>query len=309
MTIRAEDRTALEELDTRLQTVLPEQYKDSYETVQPVSMGSAGLKFDETGRVAWDEIWGSFCDLAMAGGPPHKGTLLEPASEMAIHAQSERYREVVDEICRGVTMVTDLPTDESPRPGWVRVHCYSPAMAGWLMRAIVMENVAAQVDRLALDLPASPAFRLDKEIKNVVTVIAKTCHYWLGHMRRSQREAVAGLFARISSESPLVEPAASSYGGRLATDQPLFAAIAEGIRRDTGLGPSPHEYAGWLGVECPNVGSAVWMMRALVVHNVLARREGVVLFIPVNPVTDPAGARVRETLLRIHRLAAARGLL
>ena len=43
--------TALEDLDARLRTVLPEAYQDSYETVQPVSMGSAGLKFDGDGRV------------------------------------------------------------------------------------------------------------------------------------------------------------------------------------------------------------------------------------------------------------------
>ena len=39
-------------------------------------MRAAGLKYDADGKVAWDEIWGSFCDLAMAGGPPHKGKLL-----------------------------------------------------------------------------------------------------------------------------------------------------------------------------------------------------------------------------------------
>jgi sirohydrochlorin cobaltochelatase len=309
MTISAIDRTALDELDSRLRIVLPEQYQDSYETIEPVSMGSAGLKFGDDGRVAWDEIWGSFCDLAMAGGPPHKGTLLEPPSPAAIEAEPDRYREVVDEICRGVTMVTDLPTDESPVPGWVRVHCYSPAMAGWLLRAIVMENVAARTERLALDLPASPAFRLDKEIKNVVTVIAKTCHYWLGHMRRSQREAIAGLFARISSETPLIEPTGSSDGRRSGADAPLFAAVAEGIRQDTGLSSSPHQYAGWLGVVCPSVGSAVWMMRALVVSNVLARREGVVLFVPVNRHSDPDGQRVRGSLARAHRLAVARGII
>jgi sirohydrochlorin cobaltochelatase len=34
-----------------------------------------------------------------------------------------------------------------------------------------------------LFLPAGPTFRLDKEIKNVVTVIAKTHHYWKEHRR------------------------------------------------------------------------------------------------------------------------------
>jgi hypothetical protein len=51
------------------------------------------------------------------------------------------------------------------------------------------------------------------------------------------------------------------------------------------------------------------MMRAMVVSNVLARREGTVLFVPVNPASDPDGTRVSTTLLRIHRLAAARDVL
>ena len=70
----------LAELERRLTLILPEEYQDSYEDVQPVSMGSAGLKYDNDGNVAWDEMWATFCDLAMAGGPPHKGMLLEPAS-------------------------------------------------------------------------------------------------------------------------------------------------------------------------------------------------------------------------------------
>jgi hypothetical protein len=51
------------------------------------------------------------------------------------------------------------------------------------------------------------------------------------------------------------------------------------------------------------------MMRALVVSNVLSRREGVALFVPVNPVSDPDGHRVSGVLARIHRLAAAQDVL
>ena len=99
--MRIDQQRALEELDFRLRIVLPEEYQDSYEQVEPVSMGSADLKYAADGTVAWDEMWGSFCDLAMAGGPPHKGTLLEPATPAEIAARPDRYQEVVDEICRG----------------------------------------------------------------------------------------------------------------------------------------------------------------------------------------------------------------
>src|SRR3954462_10364148 len=152
---------SFDELDSRLRTVLPETYQDPYEEVQPVSMGSAGIKYAEDGQVAWDQMWGSFCDLAMAGGPPHKGTLLEPGSAATIAARADRYREVTSEICRGVTLVTDLPAEVSPTPGWITVDCYSEGMASWLLRAITMENVAARADRRALELPASPGFRLE----------------------------------------------------------------------------------------------------------------------------------------------------
>jgi sirohydrochlorin cobaltochelatase len=293
------DDLALAELDIRLKTVLPQAYQESYETVQPTPMGSAGLKFDDTGQVAWDDIWKTFCDLAMAGGPPHKGRLLEPATASEIQGAPDRYDEVVGEICRGVEMVTSMPCEPAPDPGWVRVECYTETMAAWLLRAIVMENVAARADGLSLDLPASPAFRLEKEIKNVVTVIAKTCHYWDEHMPRSQQRAIAALFAVLARESPLVAPSWTGPGQDAAP-------LAAHIERLTGLRASSPHTAGWLGLECQSVRAAVWMMRGLVVMNVLSRREETVLFVPINAGTDPTGARVAAAVARIHRLATRR---
>jgi hypothetical protein len=306
MTIGEEDRHALAELDSRLRIVLPEEYQDSYETVQPVSMGSAGLKYAGDGQVAWDEMWDTFCDLAMAGGPPHKGTLLEPGTAAAIAAQPDRYRAVVDEIGRGVTLVTDLPAAESPVPGWMRVDCYSEVMAGWLLRAIVMENVAVRAQGRALDLPASPDFRLEKEIKNVITVIAKTCHYYLGHMPRSQQRAIASLFASLATTAPLLQPGDGDAGER---EPSLRSQIGERVLRETGMATATLRYTGWLGVECPGVAAAVWLMRAMVVSNVLARRENTILFVPIDPANDPDGTRVSTTLARIHHLAAVRGVI
>lgn len=307
MTLTVDQQRALEDLDFRLRIVLPEEFQDSYEEMQPTPMGSAGLKYAADGSVAWNEIWGSFCDLAMAGGPPHKGTLLEPGTPAEIGARPDRYREVVDEIGRGITMVTELVVREAPALGWVRVTCFSEPMAAWLVRAIGTENVAVRADGMSLDLPASPAFRLEKEIKNVITVIAKTCHYWMGHMPRSQRLAVAKLFAELEARTPLVQPAYSIDGLRSEADAGLYAGIAERVRRDTGMGTSPHQYAGWLGLECGDVPTAVWIMRALVVSNVMSRREGTVVFVPVNPSADPNGSRVAEAAVRLHRLAAVRG--
>jgi sirohydrochlorin cobaltochelatase len=295
----AEDERTLELLDYRLRTILPEEYQDTYQTMEPAPMKSAGLTFDADGKVAWDEIWGSFCDLAMAGGPPHKGTLLEPGTEAEVAAQRDRYDEVAAEICRGLTLATDLEARPSPDPGWVRLTSLNDGMGGWLLRAIVMENVAVRVQGALVDLPAAPQFRLEKEIKNVVTVAAKTCHYWLGHMPLTQRRRVAHLFPLIAEESPLIAPA------RVADDA-ATSALADRISAATGLSRSTHRYAGWLGVQCASVAAAVWMMRALVVTNVLARREGTTLFVPVNPSIDRDGAIVTGALARVHHLARVR---
>jgi hypothetical protein len=301
------DRATLEGLDDRLRLLLPEEYRDSYEDLQPTPMRSAGLKYDADGQVAWDQIWGSFCDLAMAGGPPHKGALLEAGTEADINAEFDRYDEVADEICRGISLATGLRAYVSPTPGWVAVTCPGDAMAGWLLRAIVMENVAVRRRGSVLELPAAPHFRLEKEIKNVITVIAKTCHYWVGHMPREQHEAIAHLFATLAAERPLIEPALVGPDDR-ASLREQASRLAAQIHRETGLRASSHEYAGWLGLECPTVRSAVWMMRGLVVSNVLSRREGNVLFVPVNPASDPTGTVVSGAIADVYRSAIARGV-
>ena len=65
----------------------------------------------------------------------------------------------------------------------------------------------------------------------------------------------------------------------------------------------------WLGLECGSVRAAVWNMRMLAAANVLARREGTNLFVPVNPRVDPDGEIVSESVVLIHRLAASRGVV
>jgi hypothetical protein len=106
----------------------------------------------------------------------------------------------------------------------------------------------------------------------------------------------------MDGESPLIEPDLS--GPEAPTDgRDLAASVAAAIHRDTGLRRSNHQYAGWLGVECGSVRAAVWMMRALVASNVLSRREGTVLFVPLNAEADPRGAIVSSAVVHVHRCA------
>jgi len=309
MSPRSKHSDEFKVFEARLKTLLPEEYKDSYEDVQPVSMGSAGLKFASDGRVAWNEIWQSFCDLAMAGGPPHRGTLLEPASKADIALEPGRYKQVVDELCRGVEMVTGLAAEPSLTSGWIDVDCPNTTMAGWLVRGINMENVSAHADRAVLHLPASPRFRLEKEIKNVVTSIAKTCHYWVGHTSVAQHRAVADLFEIMESESPLIQAPFPAHDRQGADFESLRNKIAEDVHSLTGLQATGHEYRGWIGVNCLSVRSAIWMMRLMVVSNVLCRREGNFIYVPVNPSTDQSGNVTTAFIARAHRVAVAQNVI
>ncbi|MBV9021594.1 MAG: hypothetical protein JOZ71_12875, partial [Ktedonobacteraceae bacterium] len=65
---------------------------------------------------------------------------------------------------------------------WVGLLCQDEEMALWLLRAIVVENICVRREGTVLFLPAGPSFRLEKEIKNVVTAVAKTYHYWTEHV-------------------------------------------------------------------------------------------------------------------------------
>ena len=79
-------------------------------------------------------------------------------------------------------MVTGLETVRGETPGWIGIVCASEEMALWLLRAIVVENVSVRREENTLYLPAGPDFRLEREIKNVITVVAKTHHYWQEHI-------------------------------------------------------------------------------------------------------------------------------
>jgi len=302
---------ALEALEKKLRAILPEPYQYSYESVLPVSMGSAGLKFGDDGRVAWDKIWATFCDLAMAGGPPHRGTLLEPATEDAISSAPEDYGRVAEEIGRGISMVTGLRVldNSTVMPGWIGVQCWNMGMSAWLVRAIVMENILARHDAEVLYLPCGPEFRLAKEIKNVVTTIAKTCHYWTGHMPPEQQEDIQRLYANASIDAEFLQPA-SFREVQLNPDgyRRVLETLSREITVRTGKPCFPHRYVGWIGVECLDVRYAIGLMRAMVVENVLARREDNVLFLPVRAQFAKEGRaeRLLHSFEQMNHLQAVR---
>lgn len=297
--VTAADLADLETLDREINALLPPLYRDRYDKVEPVSMGSASLKFGPDGKVAWDEIWTTFCDLALAGGPPHRGTLLVPASADEVHAEPEAYQKVTEEIGRGIWMVTWLHVLPMVSPGWIGVFCRGETMAAWLTRAIVAENVYARHDGERLYLPAGPHYRLEKEIKNVVTALAKTNHYWSEHLTSDQRTDVA----EVSSGRRLVAPATpDQIEAEPSACERTASAIEKDVHTATGLAAAPRKQPGWVGFACGSEAKAVWLLRALSVANVLVWRERDTLHVPVPPDSGEAATAVVVAVTRAHHL-------
>jgi sirohydrochlorin cobaltochelatase len=176
------DAGPLAELEARMAAMLPPRYQDAGAAVSAAPMGAASLQRDADGTVAWDRVWQGFCELALAGGPPHRGTLLEAPPREEVLAHPSRQAEVLRELARGIRATTQLDVLLDGAPGWIGVVCESEAMAIWLLRAIVVENVIARREGPVLYVPAGPRFSLEGEIKNVVTALAKTYHYWIEHI-------------------------------------------------------------------------------------------------------------------------------
>jgi hypothetical protein len=141
-------------------------------------MSSAPFLWHAGGRPDWT----TFCELALYGGPPQRG----PGSPLRVPSGSAAASDA--EMRRRIVETTGLYT-ESADPGWLSVTCDSPTMAAWMCAAIILENVGARVDDDRLLLPAGPAYRLRDEVKSIITVVAKTHHYWQAHVADAGRIA------------------------------------------------------------------------------------------------------------------------
>ena len=141
-------------------------------------MSSAPFVWTADGRPDWSSMWTTFCELALYGGPPQRG----PASVLKAPAGAASSDDaMLAEMRRGIWETTGLYA-EPAAPGWLAVTCDSPTMAAWLCAAIILENVEARVDEDRLLLPAGPGYTLTDEVKSIVTVVAKTHHYWQAHI-------------------------------------------------------------------------------------------------------------------------------
>jgi hypothetical protein len=278
MNIKPTVKQEAKDLNIRIRGLLPLAYHSCLETISPTSMGSVGLKYDKEGRVAWDEIWTTFCDLAMAGGPPHRGKFLAPTNPADVSKDLEKSKAIASEIMRGIQLTTGMKASIDDEINSVLLECESETMGAWMHRAIVAENVFADHLGNVVRLPSGPDFRIEKEIKNVIVCVAKTWHYWDGHMSENEK-AKAG---KVMNDAPLIIPPQVS-NNEITTEAYAKAVIKTLETVGAALkfeGKSSVEY-GWVGFECPDEKSAAWMVRAIIACNILARREIATLLLPV----------------------------
>jgi sirohydrochlorin cobaltochelatase len=147
------------------------------DAAQPMS--SAPFVWQADGRPDWGSMWTSFCELALYGGPPQRGR--QSALRAPIGVATDSDGEMLAEMRRGIWETAGLYA-ESSAPGWLSITCDSPTMAAWMCAAIILENVDARVDEDRLIVPAGPDYQLQDEVKSIITVVAKTHHYWQAHV-------------------------------------------------------------------------------------------------------------------------------
>ena len=149
------------------------------------TMSSAPFLWQEDGRPDWGSMWTTFCELALYGGPPQRGhdRALRAPSGAVVGSDAT----MLAEMRRGIWETTGLYA-ESAEPGWLAITCDSPTMAAWMCAAIILENVDARIDEDRLMVPAGPDYELKDQVKSIITVVAKTHHYWQAHVAGAERD-------------------------------------------------------------------------------------------------------------------------
>ncbi len=193
-TIAADDWAAVVEQTASIEKLELVDHHGERIIDSPRAMASAPFAYKDDGRPDWGSMWKGFCELALYGGPPHRGpeaALEVPQAGTGAIVENE----MVEELIRGIDETTGLRATPAPG-GWLRVECDSKRMAAWLCATIILENVDARMEGTYLFVPGDQGFELKDEVKSVITVVAKSNHYWQEHIANEGRETQARAEAR-----------------------------------------------------------------------------------------------------------------
>ncbi len=129
-------------------------------------------------------MWDSYCALALDGGPAHRPTLLDFSAEVESAEAYDFYTEmdVAREIVRGIYEVSGRESVHG-MPHTIMVFCRTSEEAIWMVGAMTAEGVGCRrFSELAIELPVRAEWTVEKEVKNVITAVAKCTHYWDQHV-------------------------------------------------------------------------------------------------------------------------------
>ena len=220
----------------------------------------------------------SFCDLALAGGPPHRGTLLRPATPAEIAAEPDATAAVASELTRAIRLAVGPEAWAGGESGWLAVPCESPGAAAWLALAITAENVSCRRRGDCVELPIGPRVSL-REGSQERSVRARQGAPLLGRAPEF-RATVARTGARLGgagdARGPGCRPGRRRGGGRDASECPARRGIAGGRGRARLGGP---------GVRATRF-KAGWMLRAVASNGVMCRHESATLYVAVGRRVD-----------------------
>jgi hypothetical protein len=155
-------------------------------------MSSAPFVWRSDGRPDWRVMWGDFCELALFGGPPHRG----PENPLRAVVEPDPLVDtvgIIAEIQRGIWETTGLDSD-LVRAGWLGILSRGAWRRGC---AAIPENVDALCEDECLLVPASERFTVENEV-SIITVVAKIHHYRIEHVcgRADQGQPAAVAAAR-----------------------------------------------------------------------------------------------------------------
>lgn len=165
--------TQARDLGASVATIEPRQSANNVPQTAPEFL------WNEDGSPDWGGMWITFCELALYGGPSQRGfdTAIPAPRPEDLREHSDI--DAVAEIQRGIWETTGLDSEIDPaEPGWLKVLTYGPKMAAWLAASIILENVSARCQDEFLYVPASAGFTLKDEVVSIISVVAKTNHYW-----------------------------------------------------------------------------------------------------------------------------------
>ena len=147
------------------------------------------LQFRDDGRPDWSD------DVA---GVLRAGAVRRPAAPR--HDGRSRHRpepvetrsfvdEMIEEIGRGIEETTGLIARRRREAGCASVRLQAHGRVD--VRDHLLENVDARIEDEVLYVPGDAGFDLKDQVKSVITVVAKTHHYWQEHIANEDGESAA----------------------------------------------------------------------------------------------------------------------